>query len=115
MAKFTRVQLIVHEDVTRSLQALQADLEASSAALISHVTKVMDLLPDDSKLAQLRASLWKFQRTTSLKVDLPLVELEAAHKDIEAFMSDHLQELRSENESQQLIGELSRQLSKHNR
>ena len=74
----------------------------------------MDLSPADLRLALLRASFWKFQRTTSLKFDLPLVELEAAHEDIEVFMSNRLQELSSKDESQDLIGELSQQLSKHN-
>ena len=107
MAEFSRIQLIVHEDVAKSLLALRADLQASSVALISDITHVMDLLPDDSKSAQLKASLWKFQRTTCLKFDLPLVELEVAREDIEAFMSNRLQELSSENESWWLIGELS--------
>ena len=55
----------------------------------------------------MRASLQKFQRTTSLKFDLPLVELEVACEDIEAFLSNRLQELSLKNESQQLVGELS--------
>ena len=53
----------------------------------------MDFLPDDSKLLQVRASLRKFQKVTSLKVDLPLAELEAAHEDMEVFMKNPLQEL----------------------
>ena len=62
----------------------------------------------------LRASLRKFQRTTSLKVDLPLAELEVACEDMEAFMNGRLQELSSQKESQKLVGELSQRLSKHN-
>ena len=85
-------------------------MEASSVALILDITRVIDLLPDDSKLPHLRASLREFQRTTSLKVDLPLAELEAACEDMEAFMNG----LSSQKESQKLIGELSQRLSKHN-
>ena len=94
MVEFTRLQLIINEYLIKSLLALRADLEASSVALISDVAGVMDLLPDNSKLLHLRASLREFQRTTSLKVDLPLVELEVAHENMEAFMNGHLQELR---------------------
>ena len=67
----------------------------------------MDLLPDDSKLPHLRASLRKFQRTTSLKVDLPLAELEVACEDMEAFMNGRLRELSSQKESQELELEAS--------
>ena len=49
MVEFTRLQLIINEDLIKSLLALWADLEASSVALISDITRVMDLLPDDSK------------------------------------------------------------------
>ena len=35
MAKFVRLQLIVGEDLTKSLMALRSDLEASCAALVS--------------------------------------------------------------------------------
>ena len=68
---------------------------------------MVDLLLSDPRSAPLRASLWKFQRTTSLKFDLPLVKLEVAREDIEVFMSNHLQKLSAESESQQLIRELS--------
>ena len=83
-------------------------------ALISDITRVLDFLLDDSKLPHLRASLRKFQRITSLKVDLPLAELEVAHEDMEAFMNVCLHELSSQKDSQELVGELSQRLSKHN-
>ena len=48
-----------------------------------------------------------------LKADLPLAELEAAKKDVRAFMHNRLQELGSQDESRDLIRELTNQLSKH--
>ena len=113
MVEFVRLQLIINEDLTKSLLALHADLEMSSAALVSNIARMMDFLPDDSRLPQLRASLRKFQQTTTLKVDLLLVELEVAREDMEAFMKSHLQELSSQNDSQNLIGELSQKLADH--
>ena len=47
MTEFSRIQLIVHEDLAKSLLALRGDLQVSSAALISEVTQVVDLLPSD--------------------------------------------------------------------
>ena len=56
MVEFARLQLIVNEDLTKSLLALCADLEVSSVALVSDIARVMNFLPDDSRLPQLRAS-----------------------------------------------------------
>ena len=113
MAEFVRLQLIVGEDLTKSLMALRTDLEASCMALVSDIARTMDLHPDDLASHQVKAALRKFQQTTSLKVTLPLMELEAAHEDMEAFMQSRLQELSSQTESRELIGELSQKLADH--
>ena len=113
MAEFVRLQLIVGEDLTRSLMALRTNLEASCVALVSDIARTMDLHPDDPASRQVKAALRKFQQTTSLKVTLPLTELEAAREDMEEFMRSHLQELSSQTESWELIGELSQKLADH--
>ena len=113
MAEFVRLQLIVGEDLTKSLMALRTDLEASCVVLMSDIARTMDLHPDDPASCQLKAALRKFQQTTSLKVTLPLMELEAACEDMEAFMWSRLQELSSQTESQELIGKLSQKLADH--
>ena len=41
------------------------------------------------------------------------MELEAAHEDMEKFMQCSLQEINSQTESQELIGELSQKLAGH--
>ena len=48
-----------------------------------------------------------------MKVTLPLLELEAAHGDMEEFMRSHLRELSSQTESRELIGALSQKLADH--
>ena len=113
MAKFIRLQLIVGEDLTKSLMALRADLEASCEALMSDIVRTMDLHPDDPASHQVKAALRKFQQTTSLKVTLPLMELEVAHEDMEVFMQSCLGELSSQTESRELVGELSQKLADH--
>ena len=113
MAKFVGLQLIVGEDLTRSLMALRADLEASCTELVSDIVRTMDLHPDDPTSHQVKAALRKFQQTTSLKVTLPLMELEAAHEDMKEFMRSCLKELSSQTESWELIGELSQKLANH--
>ena len=113
MAKFVRLQLIVGEDFTKSLIALRTDLEASCEVLMSDIARTMDLHPDDPASHQVKAALQKFQQTTSLKVTLPLMELEAAHEYMEEFMQSRLHEINSQTESWELIGELSQKLADH--
>ena len=113
MAEFVRLQLIVGEDFTKSLLALHSDLEASGEALMSDIVRTIDLHPNDPVALQVKAALQTFQQSTSMKVTLPLIQLEAAHGDMEEFMWSHLQELSSQTESQELIGALSQKLADH--
>ena len=113
MAEFARLQLIVGEDFTKSLIALHTNLEASCEMLMSDIARTMNLHPSDPASRQVKAALHKFQQTTSLKVILPLMELEAAHEDMEGFMQSCLRELSSQTESRELIGELSQKLANH--
>ena len=113
IAEFARLQLIVGEDFTKSLIALCTDLEASCETLVSDIARTMNLHPDDPASCQVKAALQKFQQTTSLKVNLPLMELEAACEDMEEFMWSCLQEINSQTESRELIGELSQKLADH--
>ena len=113
MAELARLQLIVNEDLTRSLVALHADIEASCTVLVSDITRIMGLHPNDSASCQVKSALWKFQQITSLKVTLPLTELEAACEDMEAFMQGCLQELSSQSESREHIEKLTQQLTSH--
>ena len=86
MAEFARLQLIVGEDLTKSLLALRLDLEASSEELVSDIVRTIGLHPNDPVACQVKAVLQTFQQSTSMKVTLPLMELEAAHGDMEEFM-----------------------------
>ena len=114
MAEFSRVQLIVQEDVGKSLVALRSDLLASCSAFVADVGRVMDVPPADPRLALLEASLERFRRQASLKFDLPLAEMDAAAVDIMAFMNARLQELSSRSELPDLIGEAARLMDLHN-
>ena len=113
MAKFVRLQLIVGEDLTKSLIALRIDLEASSEALLMDIAKTLDLHPTDPASYWLKAILQKFQQATSLRVNLPLMELQVAWHDVEGFLQHCLQEINSQAESCELIEGLTRKLLAH--
>ena len=113
LAESVRVQLIIGEDFTKSLITLHTDLEASCEVLLSDIVRTLNLHPDDPASHQVKATLQRFQQATSLKVNLPLMELEAARKDMEEFLQSHLREISSQTESWELIEELSQKLSAH--
>ena len=108
-----RLHLIIGEDFTKSLIALCTDLEASCEVLLSDIVRTLNLHPNDPASLQVKATLQRFQQATSLKVNLPLMELEAAWEDMEDFLCSHLREISSQTESRELVEELSRKLSIH--
>ena len=114
MAEFSRVQLIIQEDVGKSLVALRSDLLATCSAFIADVGRVMGVPQADPRLALLEASLERFRRQASLKFDLPLAEMDAAAVDITTFMNARLQELSSRSELPDLIGEAATLMDRHN-
>ena len=112
LAESARAQLIIGEDFTKSLITLCTDLEASCVVLLSDIARTFNLHPDDPASDQVKATLQRFQQATSLKVNLPLMELEA-WEDMEEFLQSCLQEISSQTESWELIEELSWKLSAH--
>ena len=115
MAEFARLQLILGEDLTKSLSALCSELETSSEALSSDLVSVLNLHSDDLAFPQVKELIQKFQQSISMKVNLPLMELGAAREDLEGFLQRCLHELSSRSESQEMIEELSQTLAHANR
>ena len=113
MAEFARLQLIMGQDLTKSLIALQMDLETSSQALLLDVARTLNLHPTDPASHQLKAILQGFQQATSLRVNLPLMELQVAWEDLEGFLQRHLQEISSQAETWELVEGLARKMSAH--
>ena len=113
MAEFVRLQLIISEDLTKSLVALRTDLETSCEALSSDFARTLNLHSDDPVSPQVKELIQKFQQSISMKANLPLMELAAAREDIKGFFQRCLREISSQSESQKIIEELSRTLSAH--
>ena len=113
MAEFARLQLIIGQDLTKSLIALQINLETSSQVLLSHVARTLNLHPTDPVSHQLKAILQGFQQATSLRVNLPVMELQAAQEDMDGFLQCRLQEISSQAETWELVEGLARKMSAH--
>ena len=113
MAEFARLQLILGEDLTKSLSALCSELETSSEALSSDLLSVLNLHSGDLVFPQVKELIQKHQQSISMQVNLPLMELEAAREDLGGFLQRCLGELSSHLKSQEMIEELSQTLSTH--
>ena len=113
MADFVRLQLIIGEDLMKSLVALCTDLETSCEALSSDFVRTLTLHSNDPVSLQVKQLIQKFQQSISMKVNLPLMEPGAAREDMKGFLQRCLHEISSQSESQKIIEELSRTLSVH--
>ena len=113
MAEFARLQLILGEDLTKSLSALCSELETSSEALSSDLVSVLNLHSGDLAFPWVKELIQKHQQSVSMKVNLPLMELEAAREDLGGFLQRHLHKLSSQSKSWEMIEELSQTLLAH--
>ena len=113
MAEFTRLQLILGEDLIKSLSALRSELETSSEALSSDLLSVLSLHSGDLAFLWVKELVQKHHQSVSMKVNLPLIELEAAREDLGRFLQGCLHELSTDSRSQEVVEELSRTLSSY--
>ena len=66
-----------------------------------------------SKNAAVGVALRQFREATQLRVALPLTRLDEAREEMGKFMWSRLEELRSQQETRNLIGELSSRITDH--
>ena len=111
MAEFARLQSILGEDLTKSLSALCSELETSSEALSSDLLSVLNHHSGDPAFPWVKELIQKHHQSVSMKVNLPLMELEAAREDLVRFLQGCLRELSSDPKAQEVVKELSRTLS----
>ena len=111
MAEFARLQLILGEDLTKSLSALCSELETSSEALLSDLLSVLNLHFGDLAFLWVKELIQKHHQSISMKVNLPLIELEVAREDLRRFLQGCLHELSSNPRSREVVEELSQTLS----
>ena len=58
-------------------------------------------------------ALCQFREAAQLRLALPLTQLDEAREEMEKFIKSHLEELRSQQETKNLIGELSTRITDH--
>ena len=106
MVEFARLQSILCEDLTKSLSALRSELEASSEVLSADIVNILNLRPGDLAFSRVRELIQKYHQSVSMKVNLPLIELEAAKEDLERFLQECLHELGSDPKAWEVLEEI---------
>ena len=115
MAEFARLQSILCEDLTKSLSALRSELEASNEVLSADLLNILDLHPGDPAFRRAKELIQKHHQSVSMKVNLPLIELEAAKEDLKRFLQGRLCELSSDPKGREVVEEISQILSSYGR
>ena len=114
MAEFARLQTILCEYLTKSLSALRSELEASSEVLSADLLNVLNLRPGDPAFSRVRELIQKHHQSVSMKVNLPLIELEVAKEDLDRFLQECLHELGSNLRAQEVLQEITQALASYN-
>ena len=99
MTEFARLQLILGKDLTKSLSALHSEMETSTEALSSELLSVLNLHSGDPAFPWLKELIKKHQQSIPMKLNLPLMELEAAREDLGGFLQRRLSKLSSHSRS----------------
>ena len=113
MAEFARLQSILCDGLTKSLSALRTELEASSEVLSTDLLSILNLHPGDPAFLQIKELIQKHHQSVSMKVHLPLIELEVAREDLERFLQGRLHELSSDPKAREVVEEISQILSSY--
>ena len=114
MVEFFRLKVIIGDDLSETLQTWQADMEAAMDNFLRDldaVTQTSTTLP--SKNAAVGVALCQFREAAQLRLALPLTQLDEAQEEMEKFIHSHLEELRSQQETKNLIGEFSSRITDH--
>ena len=114
MVEFLRLKVITGDDLSETLQTWQADMEATTDKFLRDLdaaTQTSTTLP--SKNAAVGVALRQFGEAAQLRLALPLTRLDEAREEMEKFIQFHLEELWSQQETKNLIGELSSRITDH--
>ena len=114
MVEFLRLKVIIGDDLSGALRTWQTDMEVATDKLVRDLdaaTQTSTTLP--SKNAAVEVALRQFRAASQLRVALPLTQLDEAREEMETFIQFHLEELRSPQETKNLIGELSSRIMGH--
>ena len=114
MVEFLRLKVIIGDDLSGALRTWQTDMDVATDKLLRDLdtaTQTSTTLP--LKNVAVGVALRQFRVASQLRVALPLTQLDEAREEMETFIQFCLEELRSPQETKNLIGELSSRITDH--
>ena len=114
MVEFLHLKVLMGEDLGETLWTWQVEMEATMDNLLKYLdaaAQVSTTLP--SQNAVVGTALWQFRAAVQLRMALPLTWLDEAHERMEEFIWFRLRQLLSQQETKNLIRELSSQITDH--
>ena len=114
MVEFLQLKVIISDDLSGALRTWQTDMEVATDKFLRDLdaaTQTSTALP--SKNVAVGVALRQFWAASQLRVALPLTQLDEAREEMETFIQSRLEELRSPQETKNLIGELSSRITDH--
>ena len=112
--EFLSLKVITGDDLSATLWTWQTDMEAAKDKFLRDLdaaTQTSTTLP--SKNAAVGAALCKYQEAAQLRLALPLTQLDEAQEEMEKFIQFCLEELWTQQETKNLIEELSSRITDH--
>ena len=114
MVVFLRLKVIIGDDLSGTLRTWQANMEAATDKFLRDLDAATQMsTTPPSQNAAVGVALCQFRVAVQLRVALPLTRLDEAREEMEEFIQSHLRELRSHQETKNLIGELSSRITDH--
>ena len=102
------------EDLSAALRAWQVGMEAAMDNLLKNLDAAAQVSTTrPSQNAVMGTALQQFQTAVQLRMALPLTQLDEAHEGMEGFIRSCLREMLSQQETKDLILELSSRITDH--
>ena len=114
MAEFTRLQLIVGDDLNTSLRAMHADLETTTSELVRDLDIGVQNSTDlPSRNPTVEVTLSRFKEMMRLKTTLPLTLMDAVHEDMVRCLHHRLEDLQTQADVKNILNSLSQRIAAH--
>ena len=99
LAESARVHLIAGEDTMRSLKTFQAQVQSSVDQLRDSLNDLLSTIPDRALHGNMMALVDQHRRETSAAAIFPLLLLDSARNDMQAFLQSRLDNISAQEES----------------
>ena len=111
MSEFLRLQLIVCNDLSKSLMSLRSEVGTLTQSLLQDLGLAVQSDQGTSSGSVVKAALQCFQDMMVLRMNLPLAQLDVARADMDDFLYLRLKEIHSREESTRIVDTLAKRVT----